>query len=68
VLLVLPRKTITEPGAHPRQVNAYDKFMAGFDTQQIADIYSVKERTALRWISNERSRRHEISSPYEAQA
>ena len=50
--------------AHPRQVNAYDKFMAGYDTAQIAELWHVSEPVALRWISQERSRRHEIASPY----
>lgn len=51
--------------ANPKQINAYDKFMAGHDTASIAEFYHVHEQTALRWISVERSRRHERASPYE---
>ncbi|TGQ11207.1 hypothetical protein EN858_14895 [Mesorhizobium sp. M4B.F.Ca.ET.215.01.1.1] len=53
-----------EQYAHPMQINAYDKFMAGWDTQRLAARYHVKERTALRWVNNERSRRHGLPSPY----
>lgn len=69
MLVSLPRKqTIAEINdrAPSRQVNAYDKFMGGLDTLQVAAFYHVSEACALRWISQERSRRHERSSPYEA--
>lgn len=68
MLLALPRKTIAEPGAHARQVNAYDKFMGGLDTLQVAAHYHISEPCALRWISQERSRRHQRASPYEVAA
>lgn len=61
-------RSLKELDAHPMQVNAYDKFMAGYDTLQLAERYRVKEATMLRWISTERSRRHEIASPYEARS
>jgi len=51
-----------------KQVNAYDKFMAGADTLALATRYGINESTALRWISRERSRRHELPSPYEARS
>lgn len=51
----------------PQQSRAYDKFMSGMDTLQIADMYRVTERTALRWVNNERSLRHGLPSPYGAQ-
>ena len=54
----------SEIPAHPKQVNAYDSFMAGKDTHDLAAKYRVTEATALRWVSQERSRRHEIASPY----
>ncbi len=68
MLLVLPRKqTLFEANGrvNPKQINAYDKFMSGRDTLQIAEFYRVHEATAHRWINAERSRRHEITSPYE---
>lgn len=58
------KNTIREPGTHPRKLNAYDKFMAGYDTMQLAEIYHISEATALRWISQERSRRRAALSPY----
>lgn len=70
MLLVLPRKqTLFEANGrvNPKQINAYDKFMAGLDTKQIAELYSVTEPCALRWVSQERSRRHEKASPYGTQ-
>lgn len=69
MLVSLPRKqTIADINghAHSRQVNAYDKFMGGFDTLQVAAHYHISEPCAHRWISQERSRRHEQASPYEA--
>jgi hypothetical protein len=51
-----------------KQINAYDKFMAGRDTAQIAASYRIKERTALRWINLERCRRGGLASPYEARS
>lgn len=66
MLVSLRKRTIAEANDHapPRQVNAYDSFMAGKDTLDLATRYKVSEATMLRWISTERSRRHEIASPY----
>lgn len=64
MLVSLRKQSIVEPHAIPRQVNAYDSFMAGKDTLDLAARYRVSEAVMLRWISLERSRRHEIASPY----
>jgi hypothetical protein len=53
-----------EAEPHGRQIWAYDRFMAGADTLQIAEFYRVNESTVLRWVNVERSRRHELASPY----
>ncbi len=68
MLVSLRKRTIAEANGHapPRQVNAYDSFMAGKDTLDLAAKYHVSEASILRWISTERSRRHEKASPYEA--
>ena len=68
MLMSLPRRqSLYEANGYvnPKQINAYDKFMAGHDTAEIASFYKVHEQTALRWISLERSRRHERENPYE---
>lgn len=57
-----------EPTPDPRWARAYDKFKRGADTEQIAEFYNIKERTVLRWISIERSRRHGLPIPYEVRS
>lgn len=54
-------------GAAPgtRQRRAYLTFCAGHDTMRIAQTYHIKESTALRWISVERSKRLCRENPYE---
>ncbi|TIO15611.1 MAG: hypothetical protein E5X86_19775 [Mesorhizobium sp.] len=54
----------TEPEPNPRESRSYDRFMAGADTNQLAAFYHTNEGTVLRWINNERSRRHGLPSPY----
>jgi transposase-like protein len=52
----------TEP--NPRQQYAYDRFMAGADTTQIAAFYRISEATVLRWVNVERSSQLGLPSPY----
>lgn len=66
MLVSLRKHSIVEPFAIPRQVNAYDSFMAGKDTLELSAKYKVSEARMLQWISVERSRRHGIASPYGA--
>lgn len=70
MLVSLRKRTIAEANdfAPSRQVNAYDSFMAGKDTLDLATKYKVSEARMLRWISLERSRRHDIASPYGVQS
>jgi len=58
----------SDHGGHPSRSRAYDRFMAGMDTVDIAKKYRIREATALKWISHERSRRHELASPYEVRS
>jgi hypothetical protein len=44
---------------------AYRLFRHGRDTQEIADIMNIRERTALRYINVARSAELGLSSPYE---
>jgi hypothetical protein len=39
----------------------------GFDTKSIEDLLSVPEPVALRWISEERSAKRGLPSPYQDQ-
>lgn len=49
----------------PRSHRAYMMFRAGKDTLAIAEHYSIRECTVLRWISQERSKRLGLADPYE---
>lgn len=48
-----------------RPEKAYDLFGLGFSTFDMAKRFRVKEATILRWITEERSKRHGLSNPYE---
>lgn len=54
----------TEPEPNPKESRAYERFLAGADTSQLAAFYRCNEGTVLRWINNERSRRRDLQSPY----
>jgi len=59
------RVTGWECTRHSRQLQAYRRFLfEGEDTMQLAERYSVREATVLRWISNERSKRLNLPMPY----
>ena len=59
------RVTGWEYTRHSRQFQAYRRFLFyGDDTMKLADRYGVRESTVLRWISNERSKRRNLPSPY----
>lgn len=48
-----------------RQQQAYRRFQFHReDTMKLAERYGVKESTVLRWVSNERSKRRDLPSPY----
>lgn len=48
----------------PKSRRAYLMFRHGKDTLFIAEHYHVRESTALRWISEERSRLRGLPNPY----
>lgn len=50
-----------------RAASAYALFQQGMDTFDIAKRYRIHEATALRWISQERSRRLGLPAPLRAQ-
>jgi transposase len=59
------RVTGWECTRHSRQLQAYRRFLfEGDDTMKLAERYGVKESTVVRWISNERSKRRNLPSPY----
>lgn len=61
----------TEAEYKPRnghRLAAYNRFRKGKDTLQIAIEMGELERTILKWISIERSRRLGLREPYEAKS
>lgn len=50
--------------SNPRREYAYQRFLAGADTKQIADFYRMSEATVLRWITIERCARRQLPIPY----
>lgn len=53
-----------EQEANPKRGYAYDRFINGATTLQIADYYRMSEATVLRWITEERCARRGLKSPY----
>jgi transposase len=59
------RLTGWDASRQSRQFQAYKKFQRGMDTAKLAEIYGAKEQTVLKWISNERSKRLGLPTPYQ---
>ena len=47
-----------------RRQRAYNLFILGYDTLEIAERIGSPERSILRWVSTERSQRKGLPAPY----